>query len=64
MTVMAGCPCEGVCVAALPGSGTLLRKSGDGQAFPFRGHGFPTAAVTGMPSAVNRRFSPWPHGPA
>ncbi len=31
---------------------TLLRKSADGQGFPFPGGTYPTASVMGMPSAV------------
>ena len=30
----------------------LLHKLSDGQAAPFPGHTYPTASVTGMPSAV------------
>jgi hypothetical protein len=29
-----------------------MHKSGDGKATPFHGHTYPTASVTGMPSAV------------
>ena len=32
--------------------GTLLHKSGDGRGSPFPGRTYPTASVTGMPSAV------------
>lgn len=31
---------------------TLLHKSGDGRGSPFPGRTYPTASVTGMPSAV------------
>ena len=31
---------------------TLLHKSAEGQATPFPGQTYPTASVTGMPSAV------------
>jgi len=32
--------------------GALLHKSGDGRGSPFPGRTYPTASVTGMPSAV------------
>ena len=34
------------------GGWALLHKSGDGQGSPFPGQTYPTASVTGMPSAV------------
>ncbi|MCW2302622.1 hypothetical protein M2324_001006 [Rhodovulum sulfidophilum] len=38
--------------AGVPVIAALLHKRGDGGGSPFRGQTYPTASVTGMPSAV------------